>query len=112
MLRGNQARIDFESPGVNGEVVEPVTKRHATHLVDSQASPLSAVLGRILMQRQIPVHERLRLEVTLTPAGHLLHQEHGAVALGEEGAQRQDLTAVSEYFAGEMTDIRKKGRTR
>ena len=60
-----------------------IAARHEPYV----AATLAAVVGRILLQRDVSVRERLGLQVAIAATGALLHQHRRAVAAGEQFTQ-------------------------
>jgi hypothetical protein len=51
------------------------------------------------------MRQSLRLRIAWSPASHLLHEQHGTAAFREVVTQSQNLAAVVEHIARQMTDV-------
>jgi hypothetical protein len=95
MFRRDQARVDLEPAGADGEVVEAAAERDAAHLDHAHAPPLAAVLDRELLQEDDAVGDRMELEV-VGVRGQIVQHHGGAAAAREEVLQGKNLPAVAE----------------
>jgi hypothetical protein len=73
--------------------------------VDTYATALPTVLGRVLVKGQVAVHQSLGLQITGCASRQLLNQQHSAPVVVEELAEAQDLPAILEDFASEVSNI-------
>ena len=77
---------------------------HAAQLLDPQAAPLRAVLGRELLEVDDAVGEALQLQVGRV-GGAVVEEDDRAAAAGEELLQGQDLAPVAQRVAGQQPHL-------
>ena len=104
MLGRDQAR-EHPQPALHDRVVvvaaaelDPAVLQHL------QAPTLRAVLRLRLLEQQHAVRDAAHLQVLLG-RGHVVEQQHGALAVHEELLERQDLAPVAQRVAGQQPHL-------
>ncbi len=105
MLGRHQARIDLESAGADGEVVEAAAELAGAVLDDPDPPALGAVFGRQFLQPDHPVGHAVHGLVQAL-GGEIVEQQHGGAAPGEIVLQGQHLPAVAKRALGQQPDLR------
>src|SRR5665213_646621 len=105
VFRRDQAREDAQAAGVDDEVVIAATEVDAAHLDHADTAALGAVVHCELLQKDHAVGDGVQLQVVLL-GGEVVEQDDGALALGEEVFQGQDLAAVAQRALGQQAQFR------
>ncbi len=105
MLGGDQAREHLEPTLLDDVVVVPAPIPDSAILDDAEPATLGPELGIELFEPDDPVRDALHLQVVVG-GGHIVEQDDGAVAHGEEMLQRENLPTVTQRRAGEQTQFR------
>ncbi len=101
MFGGDQAGVHLQAAAHYSVIVVAAAELLAAELDDDQPAPGGAVVGVVLLQADDGVGDALHLQVVLH-GGHVVEQQHGALAAGEELLERQDLAPVAQGAAGQQ----------
>jgi hypothetical protein len=105
VFRGDDARIDLQPAGLDGEVVIAAAEPPAAIFDDPHPAALGAVFGGQFLQLDHAVGDAVHGLVVDVGGQVVEHQDRGAV-LGEIVLQRQDLAAVAQRALGQQPDLR------
>jgi len=107
MGRGDQARVDSEAALADGKVVIARDEIDATQLLDLKSATGGAEVERQPLQRDDAVAQAVEMRVLASiVASHVVDQDHGRIAAGEELLERQHLTAIAERILCQQPHLR------
>ena len=105
LLHRDQPGIDDDAAGADLEVVQPFEEPDVAQLLDPQAAPVGAELGRQVLERDHPVHERVQGKAADTgdrPVG----EDDRAVVLEQARLERFHVEAVARPLARQVAQLR------
>jgi hypothetical protein len=100
----DEARKHLDDTGVEHEVVPAALELDAAHLDDPQRAALGAELARLLLEGDDAVRDAVQLEIRRL-RGLVVEEQDGAVAVGEEVLQREDLPTIAQRILGQQAHL-------
>jgi hypothetical protein len=98
--------IDFDTAGLNGDVVIAGDEGGPAQLLHLQAPSRGAEFQGKALERNDAVAEAMKLGVVRSaPAGQIVRQQHRDIARGEELLQRQYLAAITQGILRQQTQL-------
>ena len=105
LLHLDQPGVDGDAAGTDLEVVQPFEKPDIAQLLDPQAAPVGAELGRQIFERDHPVHQGMQSKAA-DPGNGPIGENDRAVVLEQARLERFHVQAVTWPLACQMAQLR------